>query len=290
MARVDSRNTSTYWWDDHVSGLSLMRADFTSHDYASHTHDAFVVAVTERGGARIKSRGVAEAAEPSRLFVSNPGEPQSSSMAGSPRWSYRSLYLTQPAVDVIARGLGIEAVPYFTTNLIADVGLVRRFGELHRALEDGGDRFREHELLISTFRRLLCRHGSGHPRVGSAPRDLTVVRRVSDIMRARFAETLLLEDLAAGAGVTVFQLIGAFKRTIGTTPHVALTHIRLNAACRHLRLGHPIAEAALAAGFSDQSALTRNFKRSYGRTPLQFAKAAARNGTRGRHLGAGTSG
>jgi AraC-like DNA-binding protein len=94
-------------------------------------------------------------------------------------------------------------------------------------------------------------------------------------MQARYAESLLLDDLAAVAGLTVYQLIGLFKRTTGTTPHAQLTHVRLNAACRHLRLGYPIAEAATAAGFCDQSALTRHFKRCFGMTPMQFARAAA---------------
>jgi AraC-like DNA-binding protein len=104
-------------------------------------------------------------------------------------------------------------------------------------------------------------------------------------MRARHAESLLLEDLAAAYGLTVFQLIGAFKRTMGTTPHVALTHIRLNAACRLLRHGAPIAGVATATGFADQSALTKNFKRAYGMTPLQYAKAAGGPGVSSRALG-----
>jgi AraC-like DNA-binding protein len=40
-----------------------------------------------------------------------------------------------------------------------------------------------------------------------------------------------------------------------------------------MRRGTPIAEAAAAVGFYDQSALTRHFKRSYGITPLQYARA-----------------
>ena len=108
------------------------------------------------------------------------------------------------------------------------------------------------------------------------------MRKIADVMRERFADSLLLEDLAAIAGLTVFQLIGLFKRTIGTTPHVYLTHVRLNAACRLVRRGLPIAEAATAAGFCDQSALTKHFKRCYGMTPLQFARAAT--GGRGRRL------
>jgi AraC-like DNA-binding protein len=280
VARADTRNSTKYWWDPHVSGLSLMCADFTSHDYAAHTHDAFVIAVTEAGGAQVRSRGVVEAASPSRLFVSNPEEPQSSWMGASRRWRYRSLYLTQPSIDVVARGLGVGAVPHFTSNFLADAGLTDRFAVLHRALEGGGDRFREHELLIGTFGHLFCRHGSGGGRIERAPRDRTIVRKVADMMLERLADTLLLEDLAATAGLTVFQLIGVFKRTIGTTPHVYLTHVRLNAACRLLRRGSPIAEAATASGFCDQSALTKHFKRCYGMTPLQFAKAATV--TRGR--------
>ena len=98
MARPDTKNTTKYWWDKHISGLSLMHADFTCHDFAPHTHDAFVIAVTELGGARIKSRGVTDIARSSGLFVSNREEPQSSWMGDSPRWRYRSMYLTQAAI------------------------------------------------------------------------------------------------------------------------------------------------------------------------------------------------
>jgi len=275
MARPDTKNTTKYWWDKHVSGLSLMHADFTSHDFAPHTHDAFVIAVTELGGARIKSRGVTEVALSSGLFVSNPEEPQSSWMGDSPRWRYRSMYLTQAAIDVVAEGLGIESVPYFTRNIFPDADLVSGFASLHRSLEAGADRFREHELLISAFGHLFGRRGSGGDRIEPAPRDRVLVHRIVDLMRQRFAENLLLGDLAATAGLSVFQLIGLFKRTIGTTPHVYLTHVRLNAACSRLRLGDSIAEAAIAAGFCDQSGLRKHFKRCYGITPLQFAKAAA---------------
>jgi AraC-like DNA-binding protein len=275
VARVDTRNITKYWWDEHVPGLSLMSADFTSHDYAAHTHDAFVIAVTELGRAQIKSRGVVDTACSSKLFVSNPEEPQSSWMGASRRWRYRSMYVTPAAIDVVARGIGIAAVPYFTCNMLADVELVSRFASLHRELESGGDRCCANELLIYAFGSLFRRYGSGGGRIEPAPRDRTALRKTIDLMQARLAERLLLEELAAAAGLTIFQLIGLFKRTIGTTPHAYLTHIRLNAACRHLRLGYPIAAAAMAAGFCDQSALTRHFKRCYGMTPLQFAKAAA---------------
>jgi AraC-like DNA-binding protein len=275
MARVDSKNTTQYWWDRHTRGLSLMRADFTTHEYPPHTHQAFVVAVTEQGGSVIKSRGRVEEAHRSSLFVFNPAEPHAGWMGWSRRWRYRALYLTQSAIDTVARELGIGTLPYFTQNLFRDADLIEGFLSLHRALEANRDAFHERELLVGTFGRLFERHGSGGGRIESAPRDQVLVNRVIEVMRARHAEDLGLEELARDIGLTTFQLIGLFRRTVGLTPHAYLTQIRLGAACRGLRQGLPIADVATAAGFYDQSALTRHFKRTYALTPRQFARAAA---------------
>jgi len=146
---------------------------------------------------------------------------------------------------------------------------------MHCALEEGRDVFGERELLVGTFGKLFQRHGSGRDRIKLPPTDRQLLLRVTERMRAEYATNLQLEDLAEGVGLTTFQLIGLFKRTVGLTPHAYLTQIRLNIACRHLRHGAVLADVAAAVGFYDQSALNKHFKRCYGITPLQFAKAAA---------------
>jgi AraC-like DNA-binding protein len=274
VPRADPRNRTRYWWDRHVSGLSLMHADFTTHQYPPHSHEAFVVAATEQGGSIIKSRGAVAEAHASALFVFNPAEPHSGWMGWSRHWRYRSLYLTRSAIDEVARGLGINGVPYFTRNMFTDTDLIEGFLSPHRTLENGHDLFRERELLIGTFGRLFQRHGGGGGRIEPAPRDRAVLQNAVELMRARHAEKLRLEEVAVAVGLTTFQLIGLFKRSIGLTPHAHLTQIRLNAACRYLRRGVPIAQVAAAVGFYDQSALTNHFRRCYGITPLQLATAA----------------
>jgi AraC-like DNA-binding protein len=275
MARRDARNSTQYWWDRHLPGLSLLCADFTTHDYPPHMHEALVVAATEHGGSVIRSRGEVEEAHPSTLFVFNPAEPHAGWMGWSRRWRYRGMYLTQAALDEVAKGLGIESIPYFTRNLFDDPDLIEGFLAMHRAIEQGRDVFREHELLIGSFGKLFQRHGSGRSRIEPAPRDRALFARVAERMRAEYATELRLEDLARHAGLTIFQLIGLFKRTVGLTPHAYLTQIRLGMACRHLRRAQAPAEVAAAVGFYDQSALNKHFKRCYGITPLQFAQAAA---------------
>lgn len=274
MARVDPRNVTQYWWDRHVSGLSLLQADFTTHTYPPHSHDAFVIAITEDGGSIVKSRGVVEEAHSARLLVFNPAEPHAGWMGRSRRWRYRSLYLERVAIAEVARGLGIAEVPYFTQNIFADTDLIDGFLALHRALEAGRDVFAERELLIGTFGRLFTRHGSGGGRIEPAPDDNARLRTAVALMRARHAEPLRLEEVAAEVDLSIFQLIGLFKRTAGLPPHAYLTQLRLDVACRDLRRGLPLADVAAAAGFYDQSALNRHFKRVLGITPLQFVRAA----------------
>lgn len=274
MPRADPRNLSRYWWDRHTPGLSLMSADFETHEYPPHVHEAFVVAITEDGGSIIKSRGVTEEARASRLFVFNPGEPHAGWMGRSRRWRYRSLYLTRAAIDELAQGLGVEDVPYFTANMFPDEDLIRGFLALHRALEQGRDAFHADELLIGSFGRLFRRRGDGGGRIEEGSRDDGRAARAISVMRERLSEPLRLDEVARAAGLTKFQLIGLFKKTVWMTPHAYLTQLRLNEACRQLRRGAPIAEAAALCGFYDQAALAKHFKRSYGITPRQFAQAS----------------
>ncbi len=276
MARRGSLNTTHFWRHPEIPGLSLMCADLTAHDYPRHVHDAVVIAVTEAGGSVIESRGAVEEARDSSLFVFNPLEPHAGRMGTSKRWRYRSFYLARPAMAEVRAGLGIERDPFFVHNRIDDPTLRQGFLALHGALEKREDPFREAELLWETFGILYSSHGLMSERVEDISPEPARLRAAVDCMRDRHAENLLLTDIGAAVGLSPFQLISLVKRSTGLTPHAYLTQIRLHMACRLLLRGVPISEAAVASGFYDQSALNRNFKRCYGITPLQFARADRR--------------
>lgn len=275
LARIDHRNSSRYWRDPRVPGLSCLVADFTSHDYAPHSHEAFVVAVTEAGGAEFKSRGRSDEAKTSSLLVFNPDEPHSGRMGWSRRWLYRGLYLTPPAIETLKTALGLEDTAYFTRNTVHDPDLIEAFLALHRILDKGDDPLEERELLLRSFGALIRRHAAGEPRLALPTRDRAKAVRIREMMRERHAGDVTLEQLGAEVGLTPFQLIALFKRSTGLTPHAYLTQLRLKAATEALGRGATIAAAAQDAGFYDQSALTRHFKRAYGITPLQWVRAAS---------------
>jgi AraC-like DNA-binding protein len=63
----------------------------------------------------------------------------------------------------------------------------------------------------------------------------------------------------------------------GTTLRAVFDGVRLEAAVERLRDPHvSIAELAIELGFSDQTALTRAFRRWTGRSPAAFRRAVTR--------------
>jgi AraC-like DNA-binding protein len=273
MGRHDPHNIAHYWSDRATPGLSLMCADFKTQEFAPHVHEGFVIAATEAGGAEIKSRGIVSRVRASKLLVFNPGEPHSGWMGRSTAWRYRAFYVPTSTIEDITRGLGTQRAGYFNCNELKDEVLIADFLTLHHKLERGADQLQIRERLLVAFAELFTRHGDGKPPPPAPAKDRALLRTVDEIMQSRYGEPLLLDDLAEAAGLTPFQLIGLFKRTVSLTPHAYLTQIRLSRACARLAKGGAIAETAMVCGFYDQAAFTNHFKRCHGITPLQYARA-----------------
>lgn len=93
---------------------------------------------------------------------------------------------------------------------------------------------------------------------------------VNDYIRSNIANRIKIEDLARAAKLNVFQLIRTFHREYATTPYAFVLQTRIEHAKTLLRRGINIADVAIDTGFSDQSHLTRHFKRLEGTTPKSF--------------------
>jgi len=109
------------------------------------------------------------------------------------------------------------------------------------------------------------------PCESAAPGWLFVAR---DYLHAHWAEPVTLAGLSAAAGVHPVHLVRVFRRTLGVTPAGFVRRLRLEQACRTLATTDlPIAQVALAAGYSSQSHLTRAFRAHTGATPAAYRRA-----------------
>nr|WP_231628146.1 helix-turn-helix domain-containing protein [Streptomyces sp. Z38] len=99
-------------------------------------------------------------------------------------------------------------------------------------------------------------------------------RSVALTVRDRLADELLappsLADLAADLGLSRYQLLRAFRTTMGVPPYAWLAQHRVARARALLDAGVRPAEAAALVGFADQAHLTRWFRRVLGVTPAAY--------------------
>jgi AraC-like DNA-binding protein len=119
----------------------------------------------------------------------------------------------------------------------------------------------------------LNSHASARPEIDRGP--TACIRRVRNRIDADPAARLTLVELANEIGLSRYQLLRAFARDLGLTPHAYIIQRRIELARRLIRSGRELAEVAVAAGFCDQSHLTRCFARRFGVTPRRYASSTA---------------
>ncbi|MBF9267455.1 helix-turn-helix domain-containing protein, partial [Paracidovorax cattleyae] len=87
---------------------------------------------------------------------------------------------------------------------------------------------------------------------------------------------LTLADLEQASGQDRWRLSRDFRALYGTSPYRYLVLRRLDLARSLIAGGTPLAEAAAAAGFHDQSHMTRHFVQAFGVPPARWARMQGR--------------
>ncbi len=252
-----------------ASGIEALRI-VSDRGFPRHSHDQFGIGVLGFGAHRSWSgRGPVEA-EAGDVITVNPGEMHDGHPVDGQARGWRMLYLDP---GLAARIVQDEvADPFESARPVArDPGLAGHVDRLFRRITGAGpDPLAVEEDLLRTVMHCLLRHG-GRPQAPPAPPP-SVARALRCLDEAPHLP-VSLADLAALSGVSRFQLLRGFARAVGTTPHAYRLQRRVGLARRLLAAGSSPADAAAAAGFADQSHLTRAFARQFGVTPARYRSA-----------------
>ncbi len=99
------------------------------------------------------------------------------------------------------------------------------------------------------------------------------LHRAIAFLRRAHRRPITCDDAARAAGLSTARLHALFAQWLGMGPGRYLTEIRLGHARDRLSAGSdPIAAIALDAGFSEQSAFSRAFRRRYGESPAAYRR------------------
>jgi AraC family transcriptional regulator len=121
------------------------------------------------------------------------------------------------------------------------------------------------EILAHTMR--YCAEGAG-------PKPPGWFKQAKEFLHEHFYERLTLAQMAEAVGVHPVYLARAFRHYQHCTVGDYVRRLRIEFASRELiATNHPLADIALAAGFSAQSHFSSTFKRQTGLTPAQYRAA-----------------
>jgi AraC-like DNA-binding protein len=107
----------------------------------------------------------------------------------------------------------------------------------------------------------------------AAPRPASRLAALLARIEAEPGQAWSTETMARAAGLSVSRLHALFREELDVSPHAWLLEQRLGKAREWLAsTAVPIAEIALRAGFSEQSALTRALRKATGMTPAAYRR------------------
>jgi AraC-like DNA-binding protein len=95
--------------------------------------------------------------------------------------------------------------------------------------------------------------------------------RARDLVDARYAQPLGVDDLARAAGLSRAHFSREFRRVFGESPHAYLLTRRLERAAALLRAtDRPVASICFDVGLRSVGSFTTSFTRAYGVTPTAY--------------------
>ncbi|MGC2998161.1 AraC family transcriptional regulator [Streptomyces sp. G35A] len=257
--------------------LDLLTARFNRHEYAPHAHDEFTVGVTVGGLEVIAYRGGRIHSGPGSIVVLEPGEMHTGGPAAPEGYSYRALYA---APALLTDGTLGRALPHFREPVLHDPELATALRRAHTDVSARPDPLEAESRLPWLLTALAHRHSTARPDDAPVPGAGHVARAVRD----RLADELLappsLAALAGDLGLSRYQLLRAFRTTMGVPPYAWLAQYRVTRARALLEAGLRPAAVAGLVGFADQAHLTRWFRRVLGVTPAAYRNSVQDGGRR----------
>jgi AraC-like DNA-binding protein len=243
--------------------LDMLAARFVRHRFAPHAHEEFAIGVCTDGREIIHYRGARHYATPGSVVVLEPGEAHTGGAAVPGGFAYRVLY---PQWTLLSEG----GQPHFRDPVFEDPELAGEIRRMHVALSQWRDPLEAESRLSWVLAKLVTRHAVTVRSPEPARSGERVAKATMDYLADRIVDPPALHQIAAELGMSRYQVLRAFRETVGMPPYAWLAQYRVTRARALMAEGHRPAQAAALTGFADQAHLTRWFRRVLGVTPGVF--------------------
>lgn len=258
--------------------IERIEARFRGNGFDPHRHDTYAIGLTLRGVQTFSYRGQVHASLPGQIIVIHPDELHDGGAGTESGLQYRMIYVQPEDIQAALETTGVTSLPHLADPVSTDPRLQKILIDCLEDIDVEMGDLKRSSLLAGLASALGRLGGNGGASAGVL--NWRALRLCTDFIKESFKDPITVNDLEQLANLDRFTLSRQFKRAYGTSPHRYLLMRRLAHVKQLLLLGKPLADVALDSGFSDQSHMTRHFKRAFGMTPgawRQLTAARARS-------------
>ncbi|WP_391091545.1 helix-turn-helix domain-containing protein [Vibrio sp. NH-UV-68] len=251
--------------------VELRVANQSNACYQAHSHDEFSFGIIDSGRAEYRNRHTNHHIGQGDIVTINPADVHSCNPERG-TWSYSMLFVDsgqmgQMQQEVMECSDGGHRQDYLPFRAALDRSPL--VGQRYRALfYDLQAEVGALEVQTRLFDFIEAAFGQRSDETIKAPSPR--LKRVHETLLDDVTRVHQLEQLAAEAQMSRYQLLRAFKHYYGLPPHAYLMDEKIKRAKVMLKSGHQIADIAHTLGFSDQAHFQRQFKKKIAVTPKYY--------------------
>lgn len=265
-----------FWRDPRMPHVELRKVmDGRKVCYAPHSHTQWSLGAITDGQSTFLYRGDEFVISQGALVVMNPNWVHACNPIDNQPWGYLMLYVDTPWLTNLRYEAGLLDTPNWqdiSTAVISDAEWYKGYCQMAECLLDSECELLEKQTVVVEYlTALMCELAD--QAVPLSPKAPETLQQLAEYIEANASAEVSLETLCERSGYSPGHLIRAFKHYFGLTPHAYLINHRVQRGQQALKLGKPIAETALNAGFADQPHFQRTFKRLLAATPKQYRQS-----------------
>ncbi|GKS74696.1 AraC family transcriptional regulator [Acidovorax sp. SUPP950] len=251
--------------------MPCIEAYFQGHGYAPHRHDTYALGRTLAGVQSFRYQRAGRHSLPGQSIVLHSDELHDGHAGTGDGFRYRMVYLPPALLQPM---LGGRPLPFVAGGISDDPRLAAPIQTLLQRMDGPLDPLQEQDALFDLAQGLCAAAGMpGGRRVCDGAAAERARQFLHDHLHA--ASPVTLADLERASGQDRWRLSRDFRALFGTSPYRYLTLRRLDLARTLMRQGLGAAQAADAAGFFDQSHMTRRFTQAFGVPPARWLRMQA---------------
>lgn len=240
--------------------------------YKKHFHEEYSIGIIEEGVSRVWCDGEELQAGAGQLIGIPPLLPHACNPDEKSDWSYKMLFIHPGWISqTLGRDISWSGSPFFQEA--ANRACSRLMNRMIGQLKDGAPPLETEESAVAFITMALGVQEASCREANRTSREEERMGLVQDYLHEHFLEKVTLEELERVSGVSRYRIIRLFKEQTGLPPHAYQSLLRVNYAKKRLKPGKPLADAAMEAGFYDQSHFTRVFKHCTGVTPQRYIRS-----------------